>query len=85
MLTRSEDHDGSAAHNDFMGNDLSPIAEGGYPDAAVDGLARRGIRMRQALPWQVVTGSFSIVERNLRTAKLNACADPRLGGLPAGI
>ncbi len=71
--------------NMFSGGDLSVVTEGGIPDAVVDGMATYGIRMMQTLPLQIATGSYSITERDPDTGKLNAYADPRLGGLAAGV
>ena len=66
-------------------DDLSVICEGGIADEVVDGLAALGIRLAQQGAKEIMTGSFSIAFRDEQTGLLNACADPRLNGLAAGL
>jgi len=68
-----------------MMDDLSVMCEGGIGDEVVDGLAALGVRLMQQGRREIMTGSFSIAYRDEETGLLNACADPRLNGLAAGI
>ena len=81
----NQDRHRTAHINRWDFTDQSVVSEGGIVDRVVEGVAARGLRLMQTLPRHWNVGSFSIVERDAKSGLLNAYADPRLGGVAAGI